>query len=246
MTRRTIQAADVSLTFTAWSPCVETYTPIYQIQGPGATAAITGTVTTQGVVVGDYEGPSPALRGFYLQDAAGDGDPATSDGIFVFNGSNADSVNLGDVVRVTGRAGENQGQTQVSVSSSNILKCGTGTVAPVDVTLPFPSLTLPEAIRGHAGALPPAALCHRALPTRPLRPGRALVRVGVWCSRPTLRRPARLRRRSRQPTTSTASFSTMPRRARTPTRSSLAAAASRSRCQPTRCAAATAPPASSA
>ncbi len=141
-------AADVSLTFTAWSPCVETYTPIYQIQGPGATAAITGTVTTQGVVVGDYEGPSPALRGFYLQDAVGDGDPVTSDGIFVFNGSNADSVNLGDVVRVTGRAGENQGQTQVSVGSSNILKCGTGTVAPVDVTLPLPSLTLPEQFEG--------------------------------------------------------------------------------------------------
>ena len=27
-----------------------------------------GTVTTEGVVVGDYEGPSPTLRGFYLQD----------------------------------------------------------------------------------------------------------------------------------------------------------------------------------
>ncbi len=77
-------------------PCAEAYTPIYQIQGVGATAAITGTVTTQGVVVGDYEGPSPALRGFYLQDASGDGNPTTSDGIFVFNGSNADSVNLGD------------------------------------------------------------------------------------------------------------------------------------------------------
>ena len=35
--------------------------------------------TTRGVVVGDYEGPSPALRGFYLQDPTGDGDPATSD-----------------------------------------------------------------------------------------------------------------------------------------------------------------------
>jgi hypothetical protein len=37
------------------------------------------TVTVQGTVVGDEEGPSPALRGFYLQDG-GDGDPATSDG----------------------------------------------------------------------------------------------------------------------------------------------------------------------
>ena len=29
---------------------------------------VTGAVTTRGVVVGDYEGPSPAQRGFFLQD----------------------------------------------------------------------------------------------------------------------------------------------------------------------------------
>ena len=129
-------------------PCAEAFTPIYQIQGAGATAAVTGTVTTQGVVVGDYEGPAPALRGFYLQDAHGDGDPATSDGIFVFNGSNADSVKLGDVVRVTGRAGENQGQTQISATPENILKCGAGSVAPVDVTLPLSSTTALEQYEG--------------------------------------------------------------------------------------------------
>jgi predicted extracellular nuclease len=129
-------------------PCAETYTPIYQIQGVGATAAITGTVTTQGVVVGDYEGPSPALRGFYLQDASGDGDPTTSDGIFVFNGSNADSVKLGEVVRITGKAGENQGQTQISVTPETILKCGTGSVAAVDVTLPLSSGTQLEQLEG--------------------------------------------------------------------------------------------------
>ena len=66
--------------------CLAPYTPIYDIQGNGATPPIPGTVTTQGVVVGDNEGPSPALRGFYLQDLSGDDDPATSDGIFVFNG----------------------------------------------------------------------------------------------------------------------------------------------------------------
>ena len=38
------------------------------------------------MVVGDYEGPSPALRGFFIQDPVGDGNPATSDGIFVFVG----------------------------------------------------------------------------------------------------------------------------------------------------------------
>ena len=51
--------------------------------------------------MGDYEGPSPALRGFYLQDLVGDNDSGTSDAVFVFNGNN-NNVQLGQVVRVTG------------------------------------------------------------------------------------------------------------------------------------------------
>ena len=100
------------------------YTPIYDIQGSGLTAAITGLVTTQAVVVGDHEGISPALRGFFLQDLSGDDNPATSDGIFVFNGNN-NSVSLGDVVRVSGKAEEYQGQTQIS-SVTSIINCGAG------------------------------------------------------------------------------------------------------------------------
>jgi predicted extracellular nuclease len=73
---------------------------------------VTQLVATEGVVVGDYEGASPALRGFYLQAASGDGDEATSDAVFVFNGTN-DSVALGQTVRVVGTVAEFQGQTQV-------------------------------------------------------------------------------------------------------------------------------------
>ena len=109
-------------------------------------------MTTQGVVVGDYEGPSPNLRGFFIQDPVGDGDPATSDGIFVFEGSNADTVSLGDVVRVTGTAGENQGQTQVSVGT--VVRCGTGSVAPTDVTLPVASADFLERYEGMLVRLP--------------------------------------------------------------------------------------------
>jgi uncharacterized protein len=126
--------------------CEQPFTPIFAIQGSGETAAITGSVTTQGVVVGDYEGPSPALRGFYIQDPQGDGDPLTSDGIFVFNGNN-NSVDLGDLVRVSGSAGEFQGQTQIS-SVTNIVDCGTGTVAPTEVALPVPSATYLERYEG--------------------------------------------------------------------------------------------------
>jgi hypothetical protein len=143
--------SDFTVGFSTLDVCSLTYTPIYAIQGSGLVTPIPGAVTTQGVVVGDYEGPSPTLRGFYIQDLSGDGDVATSDGIFVFNGNN-DNVNLGDVVRVTGTAAEYQDQTQVSASS--VVKCGTGTVAPVDVTFPVPSLTYLERYEGMLVRLP--------------------------------------------------------------------------------------------
>ena len=79
--------ADFVFSFSTEGPvCQQGFTPIYSIQGSGPSAAIVGRVTTQGVVVGDFEGAT-AASGFYIQDATGDGNPATSDGIFVFTGS---------------------------------------------------------------------------------------------------------------------------------------------------------------
>jgi hypothetical protein len=143
--------ANFVATFTTAGVCALPFTPIPQIQGAGATAAITGTVTTQGVVIGDYEGASPTLRGFYMQDLTGDGNPATSDGIFIFNGNN-NNVALGQVVRVTGTAAEFQDQTQITATS--ITQCGTGSVNPVDVTLPFSSASFPERYEGMLVRLP--------------------------------------------------------------------------------------------
>jgi hypothetical protein len=132
--------------FLPYDVCTTAYTPIYQIQGSGLSAAITGTVTTKGIVVGDFEGTA-ATSGFYLQDLTGDGDPATSDGIFVFTGS-SNLVSAGQVVRVTGFARERFNQTTlngsdsntVAVPAANIVQCGTGSVTPVDVTLPVTSI----------------------------------------------------------------------------------------------------------
>ncbi len=144
--------ADFTVGFSTADACTLPFTPIPAIQGSGPTAAMTGTVTTQAVVVSDDEGASPALRGFFLQDPAGDGDPATSDGIFVFNG-NSNSVSLGDVVRVSGKAEEFQGQTQIS-SVTSLNNCGTGAVDPTDVTLPFASATAAEGYEGMLVRLP--------------------------------------------------------------------------------------------
>jgi predicted extracellular nuclease len=132
--------------FSPFNVCATTYTPIYAIQGSGLSAAITGTVTTQGVVVGDFEGTASA-SGFYLQDLNGDGDPATSDGIFVYTGA-SNLVSAGQVVRVTGYARERFNQTTLNGSNSNtaavpaanIVQCGTATIAPLDVTLPVTSI----------------------------------------------------------------------------------------------------------
>jgi uncharacterized protein len=132
--------------------CGQPFTHVYDIQGSGPNAAITGNVTTEGVVVGDFAGPT-GLQGFYLQDAAGDGDAATSDGIFVFTG-NANTVTPGEAVRVAGFARERFNQTTLNGSNSNsspvtsIVDCGTGSVAPTDVTMPFAAADYPERFEG--------------------------------------------------------------------------------------------------
>ena len=137
-------AADFTATFTTviTDLCTVATTPIPTLQGSGATTPFAGAVvTTRGVVIGDYEGPTPALRGFYLQDASGDGNPATADGIFVFNGNN-DNVNAGDVVTVRGVVSEFGGQTQIS--AQRLAVCGAGAVTPTHLELPFPSTNLEQ------------------------------------------------------------------------------------------------------
>ncbi|MEV4262430.1 ExeM/NucH family extracellular endonuclease [Kribbella sp. NPDC049584] len=108
---------------------------IGSVEGTTDVSPVAGqTVTVRGTVVADYEGAQPALRGFYLQDA-GDGDPLTSDGIFVFD-NGADLVSNGDTVQVSGPVSEFQGQTQVTAAAANVAVCGTSTITPTDVTLP--------------------------------------------------------------------------------------------------------------
>ncbi len=127
--------------------CVDAFTPIPTIQGTGATTPISGTVvTTQGVVVGDYEGAAPALGGFYLQAETPDADALTSEGLFIDNGV-AVSVTVGQRVRVTGTASEFQNQTRLTTVTA-VLDCDTASVAPVDLTLPVASSTALERYEG--------------------------------------------------------------------------------------------------
>ncbi|NJD06616.1 MAG: ExeM/NucH family extracellular endonuclease [Methylococcaceae bacterium] len=160
-------AADFSAGFTtAAAPvaCPAADTPIGMIQGTGPTAALTGTRTVQGVVVADFEYPGSGtatnyLRGFYLQNPGDDdGNPATSDAIFVANGNN-NSVSLGQVVQVTGTVSENgfssAGGTQTEITATAIENClTTATVTPANLTLPLPSADYLERYEGMLVRLP--------------------------------------------------------------------------------------------
>lgn len=73
-------------------PCGEGV-PVFEIQGASHVSALQGqSVETCGVVT------AAAFNGFYLQDALGDGDNATSDGIFVLN--SGDQPPIGSLLRL--------------------------------------------------------------------------------------------------------------------------------------------------
>jgi hypothetical protein len=82
--------------------CGATATPIHAVQGSGATSALVGQVVDlEGIVVGAFQGAAQ-LNGFYLEEPmeTQDGDPQTSEGIFVF--ASAPVATPGDRVRIRG------------------------------------------------------------------------------------------------------------------------------------------------
>jgi predicted extracellular nuclease len=95
---------------------------IGSVQGSGDASLLVGqTVTVQGIVTG------LRTNGFFMQDA-GDGNPATSDGIFVFTSSTpSGNAVVGNSVCTTGKVAEFDGQTELdtptffAISSANPL-----------------------------------------------------------------------------------------------------------------------------
>jgi predicted extracellular nuclease len=129
-------------------PDVPNLTLIHIIQGTtDISPCVNEEVLIEGIVIGDFEGPTPNLRGFYVQEEVADQDdnPLTSEGIFVFNGNN-NNVSLGDIVRVRGLVSEFQGQTQISAVQITVV--GNGTLDPTDVVMPFPNPDYLERFEG--------------------------------------------------------------------------------------------------
>ncbi len=118
------------------SGCPAPSLAIYEIQGDQATSPYAGQpAVTTGIVVADFQGTN-GLNGFFIQDVAGDGDPNTSDGIFVFDPAGPD-VAVGDIVEVTGLVSEFFTLTELNnVSDVTLLSSGNALPTPVPVTLP--------------------------------------------------------------------------------------------------------------
>lgn len=122
-------------------------TLISSVQGSGSTSPLTGTtVTVEAIVVGDFQTQgSGQLRGFFLQeeDADVDGDPDTSEGIFIFCSSCPTAVAVGDKVLVTGSVSEYFNMTQITASTAGsvtVLSSGNPLPTPASITLPIPGV----------------------------------------------------------------------------------------------------------
>ena len=128
--------------------CGDPFTPIYEVQGSGSASPFANTeVTVEGIVTGDFQLDSQ-LRGFYIQDATGDGDPSTSDGILIYLSATSNDVNVGDHVRIRGLVKEYYDMTEIT-SISMFMPCSSGnTIAPTPVTLPVSDTSDFEAYEG--------------------------------------------------------------------------------------------------
>lgn len=120
-----------------------TITPIHDIQGPGGSSPLSGSVTTRGIVTGRKS------NGYFIQepDASVDADPATSEGIFVFTSSAppADAA-VGNHVQVTGTIAEfvpvqdllQPPLTELTSPTTVLLSMGNPLPAAIPLTSTFP------------------------------------------------------------------------------------------------------------
>lgn len=134
---------------------------IHEVQGSGSASPLEDDrVIIEGVVVGDEE-TFERLAGFFVQeeDVDADDDPATSEGVFVFNHAN-DDVAVGDVVRVEGTVEERFDNTQLTdfVVIEHLTEEEIGekdrTTTPAVVEFPLTAVSDLEAVEGMSVRFP--------------------------------------------------------------------------------------------
>ncbi|WP_327243601.1 endonuclease/exonuclease/phosphatase family protein [Streptomyces sp. NBC_01320] len=132
---------------------------VHDIQGTTRVSPLNGQSVTgvPGIVTGVRTSGS---RGFWIQDATPDADPRTSEGVFVFTGSTAPSVAVGDSVLVSGKVDEyypsttTQSITEITAPRVTVLSSGNALPAPVVLdAASVPNTYAPSASGGSVDAL---------------------------------------------------------------------------------------------
>jgi len=107
-----------------------TLVAIHDIQGSSTTSPLAGErVSTTGIVTGVKS------NGFFIQAQQDDGDPQTSEGVFVYTGSSLPSAaGVGNLVSVIGTVQEYQSMTEIS-GALTVAGISTGNALPAAVRL---------------------------------------------------------------------------------------------------------------
>lgn len=133
---------------------------VHDIQGTTRLSPLAGqsVAGVPGVVTGVR---TTGSRGFWIQDTAPDADARTGEGLFVYTGSTAPAVAVGDSVLVSGKVAEYypsataQSLTQITAPKTTVLSSGNALPAPVVLDASsVPGAYAPSANGGPIDALP--------------------------------------------------------------------------------------------
>ncbi len=135
------QDATCAISVNVAAPAAVSHT-IPQIQGPGNTSPYANTVqTTEGVVT------AKVGSGFFIQDPDGDGNPLTSDGLFIFTtAANIGTVQVGDKIRISGSIIEytptaaTRSYTEMQNVTAIVKLAGGISITPTNIQLPYANL----------------------------------------------------------------------------------------------------------
>lgn len=142
--------------------CGDPATMIHDVQGAGFISPLDGQIVDiEGVVVGNFlNGVAGELGGYFVQeeDSDADGNPLTSEGVFVFAPDNMVAVNAGDIIRARGTVDEFFELTEI-IDVTNLVVCtvplrGGSNATPAMVSLPVADPLDLEAVEGMGVVLP--------------------------------------------------------------------------------------------
>ena len=104
----------------------------------------------EAVVVGDFQGDP--INGFFVQeeDSGQDGNPATSEGLFIFEGALAVPVAAGNLVRVRGQVAEFDSLTELTGVTDIIVCPGAPLASTQALSFPVPAVADLERLEGMA------------------------------------------------------------------------------------------------